>query len=73
MQDFTLTITISPDGETVVGQVSGVKGKVCSDIVALLDQVGDEIEHHHTADYDTPEPVQIHTGPVASTLSVDGW
>ena len=73
MQEFKLTVTISADGETVVGEISGIKGKKCSDIAALLDQVGDELEHRHTSDYDAPEPVQIHTGPVAGTLSVGGW
>jgi len=70
MQAFTLTITISVDGETVVGEVSGIKGKRCSDIAALLDKVGDETEHRHTADYDAVEPVQINAG-IGSTLSLD--
>lgn len=58
-QNFTLTITISKDGETVIGEVAGISGKKCSDIAALLDQVGEETEHRHTADYDRPEPVTI--------------
>ena len=67
MQAFTLTITISTDGETVVGEVEGIKGKRCSDISALLDKVGEELEHRHTAEWSEPEPVQIQTGPITST------
>lgn len=59
MQDFVLVIEISADGETVSGEVEGIHGKRCSDISALLDQVGQEVEHRHTADWDKPEPVQI--------------
>jgi len=70
MQEFTLTITISADGETVEGEVSGIKGKRCSDVAALLDKVGEETEHRHTADYDAPEPVQLHIGSAAGTLSL---
>ena len=62
MQNFTLTITISADGETVEGQISGMQGKKCSNIAALLDKVGNELEHKHTVDYDRPEPVSIVTG-----------
>jgi hypothetical protein len=61
MQNFTLTITISADGETVEGQISGMQGKKCSNIAALLDKVGNELDHRHTVDYDRPEPVSIAT------------
>lgn len=71
MQDFTLTITISADGEEVVGEVSGMKGKKCSDVAALLDQVGDELEHRHTDDYSANEPVSIGT-TTKHTLTIGG-
>ena len=50
MQNFVLIVEISADGETVAGQVQGVHGKKCANISALLDQVGQELEHRHTAD-----------------------
>ena len=59
MQEFTLTINISADGETVEGTVTGMQGKGCSNVAALLDRVGQELEHRHTDDYDQAEPVQI--------------
>jgi hypothetical protein len=62
MQNFTLTITISEDGETVEGTISGMQGKKCSNVAALLDKVGGELEHRHTIDYDRPEPVSVGTG-----------
>ena len=71
MQDFTLTITISPDGETVEGAITGIKGKRCSNIAALLDKVGEELEHCHTADYDEPEPVSV-SSTSSQTLNLGG-
>jgi hypothetical protein len=59
MQEFKLTITISPDGETVEGEVSRMKGKKCANVAKLLDQVGEELEHRHTADWDRAEPVSV--------------
>lgn len=68
MQQFTLTITISADGETVEGEVAGMKGKKCAGVAKLLDQVGEELEHRRTADWDEPEPVSVGTGK--RTLSI---
>lgn len=59
MQEFKLTITISPDGEIVEGEVSGMKGKKCANVSRLLDQVGEELEHRHIAGWNEPEPVSI--------------
>jgi len=74
MQEFTLTITISADGEIVTGQVAGIKGKRCADVSALLDKVGEELEHCRTSEWDEPEPVQISTGPVTGIQSLGrGW
>jgi hypothetical protein len=50
MQSFTLTITISADGESVEGTIRGMQGKKCSNVAALLDEVGRELEHRHTVD-----------------------
>lgn len=58
-QAFTFTIDISADGETVQGTVAGIKGKSCGNVQKLLDQLGEELEHTHTADWDAPEPVQL--------------
>ena len=70
MQNFTLTITISADGEEVVGQISGMQGKKCSNVAALLDKVGNELEHKHTVDYDRPEPVSIVTSTSRTVAAV---
>jgi len=69
MQDFELTITISADGETVVGEVAGMRGKRCANVAALLDRVGQELEHRHTAEHDAPEPVRLGTS-TARTLQI---
>jgi hypothetical protein len=58
-QEFTFTITISADGETVEGQVEGMKGRKCEDVQHVLDQIGAEVEHRHTAEYDESEPVRF--------------
>lgn len=73
MQEFTLIIDISADGEEVVGEVKGIAGKRCHDIQGLLDQVGQEIEHRHTADWDKPEPVQIGTSSTSGVTLGKGW
>jgi hypothetical protein len=70
-QSFTLRIIISKDGETVEGQVEGMKGHSCEDVQHVLDQVGQEIEHHHTADFDKSEPVQL-GGKTSGTLKLGG-
>jgi len=59
MQEFTFNITISADGETVVGEIHGIKGKKCTNVARLLDTIGTEIEHRHTAEYNEREPVRI--------------
>jgi len=59
MQDFELTITISPDGETVEGEVKGIKGHGCGDVQKLLDKIGDELEHRHTPEWDQRVPVAV--------------
>ena len=73
MQEFTLIVEISADGETVEGTVQGMHGKKCANVAALLDQVGQELEHRHTADWDRPEPVQIDTGTSSSLGVGRGW
>jgi hypothetical protein len=55
-QEFTLTVTIYPDGR-VTGLVEGVKGPSCEKVSSALAALGREVEHHHTPDWDQPEPV----------------
>jgi len=71
-QEFTFTITISADGETVEGQVKGMKGHKCESVQHVLDQVGEEIEHRHTVEYDESEPVRF-GGKTNRTLKLGGW
>jgi len=59
MQEFTMTISISADGETVTGTIHGIKGKSCSNVAHLLDEIGTEIAHHHTHEWDEKEPVRL--------------
>lgn len=73
MEEFTLIVDISADGETVEGEVQGIHGKRCANIVALLDKVGEEIEHRHTADWDKPEPVRIGGRTNETLLQGRGW
>lgn len=58
-QEFTLIITISEDGETATAEVNGIKGRKCSDVAKMVEELGEVIEHRHTADYDQPEPVAL--------------
>ena len=67
MQEFTLRITISADGETVTGQIHGIKGKKCTNVAHLLDEIGQETEHYHTYEYDEKEPVQL-TGTAGESV-----
>lgn len=71
-QDFEFVITISADGETVTGEVKGLKGHKCEDVQHVLDQIGNEIEHHHTAEWDEKEPVRL-AGTTSNTLKLGGW
>jgi len=73
MQNFTLTISISADGETVEGEIAGMQGKKCSNIAALLDKVGIETEHRHTVDYHRPEPVSIGQATSRTQTTGSGW
>jgi len=67
MQEFTFRITISADGETVTGEVQGVKGHSCEDVQRVLDEIGREVEHRRTHEYDEKEPVRL-AGTTSSTL-----
>jgi hypothetical protein len=49
-----------------------MQGKRCSNIAALLDKVGEELDHRHTADYDKTEPVRI-GGSTTGSLHLGGW
>jgi hypothetical protein len=71
-QEFEFVIEISADGETVSGTVEGVAGKSCGGVAALLDKVGEELEHRSTADYDRPEPVRIGTS-TGTKVRLGGW
>lgn len=62
-QNFTFTIDISANGETVTGTVAGIKGKTCHNVQKMLDDLGQEIEHRHTSDWDKPEPVALAVKP----------
>lgn len=62
MQQFTLTLTISADGTNVESLVEGMKGHKCGSVQAIVNGIGDEIEHRHTPDFDAPEPVSISIG-----------
>jgi len=73
MQEFTLVVSISADGEIVEGEVQGMHGKKCANVAALLDQVGEELEHRHTGDWDKAEPVQIGTGSNSTLTLGRGW
>jgi len=73
MQEFTLNITISEDGETVEGQVEGMKGHKCEDVQHVLDQIGQELEHHRTHEYDEKEPVRIVGKANDDTVHLGGW
>jgi hypothetical protein len=73
-QQFELTIDISADGRTVTGTVTGIHGHTCENVAALLDEVGREVEHKHTADWDKPEPVEIKTsGQRHQTIGGGKW
>ena len=63
-QQFELTIEISADGRTVTGTITGIHGHKCENVAALLDEIGLEVEHRHTPDYDQVEPVEIKTSGV---------
>jgi hypothetical protein len=69
-QDFTFTIDISADGQTVEGTVTGMTGHKCSDVSKILNALGQEVEHRHTGDYDKTEPVRINAKP---TVTIGGW
>ena len=68
-QDFEFIVNISADGHEVEGTVGGVAGKSCSNVAALLDKVGRELEHRHTDDYHRPEPARWRT-KASGTLKV---
>jgi hypothetical protein len=73
-QQFELTIEISPDGRTVTGTVEGIHGHKCENVTALLDEVGREVEHRHTPDWDKTEPVEIKTsGQRHQTIGPGKW
>jgi hypothetical protein len=59
MQEFKFVISISADGETVEGEIKGIKGHKCEDVQHVLDQIGVEVEHRHTAEHDESEPVRF--------------
>jgi hypothetical protein len=71
-QQFTLTINISADGETVEGTITEIQGKACSNIARLLDKVGRELEHRHTDDYNAKAPVSI-GGKAKKTVTARRW
>ena len=48
MQEFTFRIMISADGETVTGEVQGVKGHSCEDVQRVLDEIGRVVENRRT-------------------------
>lgn len=72
MQEFTLRIVISADGETVTGEVHGVKGHSCEDVQHVLDEIGNEIEHRHTHEYDEKEPVRLGGKSGSNKLQLGG-
>jgi hypothetical protein len=71
-QEFTFSITISADGETVEGQVHGMAGHKCEDVLHVLDQIGEEIEHRHTSEYEQSEPVRFGQSG-SNKLQLGGW
>ena len=58
---------------TVEGTVTGMQGKKCSNTAALLDKVGEELEHRHTADYDQSEPVSVGGTTTQQTIGSGRW
>ena len=58
-QEFTLTVTISADGETVETEVAGIKGSGCHALQEMFNKLGDELEHRQTAEYSQRAPVSI--------------
>lgn len=71
MQEFTFRITISADGEEVTGEVHGVKGHSCEDVQHVLDEIGREVEHRRTSEYDEREPVRFGSAN-GNTLKLGG-
>lgn len=57
-ETFELLIEISADGTAVSGTVHGIAGHGCEGIAALLDKVGEEVEHYHTEDWDKQPKVR---------------
>lgn len=73
MQEFTFQIMISADGETVTGEVQGIKGKRCEDVQHVLDEVGKELEHRHTWEYEEKEPVRLGGSSAGDKLHLGSW
>jgi hypothetical protein len=69
-QDFRFVIIISADGETVTGEVHGIKGKSCEDVQRVLDEVGQELDYRHTWEYEAKEPVRLGSKPGSGKLTL---
>lgn len=58
--EFEFTITISEDGNTVEGLVQKLAGPNCGHVSGIIADLGEEVEHRHTADYDRPTHVRTY-------------